>query len=67
MTDAPAPADDRQEAVPGLVARLALVDAQPLEERAAAYADLHDELRTVLEDQRPGDALPPSGPVAGRR
>jgi len=67
MTDLPAPADDRPEALPGLVARLALVDAQPLEERAAAYAGLHDDLRAVLEDQPRGAALPATGPVPGRR
>jgi len=67
MTDLPAPADDRPEALPGLVAWLALVDAQPLEERAAAYAGLHDDLRAVLEDQPRGAALPATGPVPGRR
>ncbi|GAB2984617.1 hypothetical protein [Frigoribacterium salinisoli] len=67
MTDLPAPADDHQEAVPGLAERLALVDAQPLEERAAAYAGLHDDLRAVLEDQPRHDALPAAGPVPGRR
>ena len=51
MTDAPTPAGERPEAVAGLVPRLALIDDQPLEHRAAAYAELHDELRAVLEGQ----------------
>lgn len=67
MTDAPAPAsDDRQEAVPDLGARLAGVDARPLEERAAAYAVLHDELRSVLEDEGRAVGGSAPGPVPGR-
>ena len=68
MTDAPAPAsDDRQEAVPHLDARLADVDAQPLEERTEAYAVLHDELRSVLEDGSPSAGGTVRGPVPGHR
>jgi hypothetical protein len=33
----------------GLVDRLRLIEDQPLEQRAAAYASTHDELRRVLE------------------
>ena len=33
----------------GLVDRIRLVEDQPLESRADAYAALHDELRRVLE------------------
>ena len=54
MTDAPTPAGERPEAVAGLVPRLATIDDQPLEERAAAYAALHDELRAVLEGEDQG-------------
>ena len=37
----------------GLVSRLAVIEEQPLEARAAAYAQLHDQLRARLEG---GDA-----------
>lgn len=33
----------------GLVSRLTVIDDQPLEARAAAYAQLHDELQGRLE------------------
>jgi hypothetical protein len=33
----------------GLVSRLELIEGQPLGERAAAFALLHDELRVRLE------------------
>lgn len=33
----------------GLVSRVNLIDQQPLEQRAAAYSQLVDELRTMLE------------------
>jgi hypothetical protein len=33
----------------GLLPRLALIEDQPLEARAAAYAHLHDELRDALD------------------
>ncbi|MBD8103241.1 hypothetical protein [Plantibacter sp. CFBP 8775] len=33
----------------GLVSRVHLIDEQPLEERAAAYSQLVDELRATLE------------------
>jgi len=33
----------------GLVSRVHLIDEQPLEERAAAYGQLVDELRATLE------------------
>lgn len=32
-----------------LLSRLALIDERPLESRAAAYRQLHDELRQQLE------------------
>lgn len=32
-----------------LLSRLRLIESQPLEERAAAFGQLHDELSTVLE------------------
>ncbi len=40
---------DRQESVDGLVDRIRLIEDQPLDSRAGAYAALHDELRRVLE------------------
>jgi hypothetical protein len=40
---------DRQGAPDGLVDRIRLVEDQPLDSRADAYAALHDELRRVLE------------------
>jgi len=43
----------------GLASRLTLIDGQPLEERAAAYTELHDQLRARLEG---GDV-----PAAARR
>ena len=39
----------RQDATDGLVDRIHLIEDQPLESRADAYAALHDELRRVLE------------------
>ncbi|MGO4690204.1 hypothetical protein [Glaciibacter sp. 2TAF33] len=32
----------------GLVSRLAVIEEQPLESRAAAYAQLHDQLQAQL-------------------
>jgi hypothetical protein len=40
---------ERQESVDGLVDRIRLIEDQPLDSRAGAYAALHDELRRVLE------------------
>ena len=40
---------DRPDAADGLVDRIRLIEDQPLEARAGAYAALHDELRRVLE------------------
>jgi len=45
----PAVGADRPEAVRGLEARLRTIEAAPLEARAAAYAEVHDELRGTLE------------------
>lgn len=66
MTDAPTPAGERPEAVDGLVPRLATIDDQPLEQRAAAYAALHDELRSVLEGQGQGQGQQVEGSGPGR-
>jgi hypothetical protein len=41
-----------------LVSRLELIEGQPLDERAASFALLHDELRTQLEG---GDGAVPRG------
>ncbi|RKR74455.1 hypothetical protein [Frondihabitans australicus] len=37
------------EAVDGLVSRLSVIDQQPLDQRALAFAQLHDELRAALD------------------
>jgi hypothetical protein len=53
------PGEETQEPVSeqvdddGLVSRLAVIEEQPLEARAAAYAQLHDQLQARLEG---GDA-----------
>lgn len=39
----------RPELDEALLSRLALIDEQPLESRAAAFRQLHDELREQLE------------------
>ena len=48
MSDEPDGSDDRDVAEE-LVSRLHLIEEQPLGERAAAFALLHDELRARLE------------------
>jgi hypothetical protein len=42
-------ADRRDE--DGLVARLDVIEEQPLDVRAEAYAQLHDQLRRTLEGE----------------
>ena len=42
-------APDRRDAADGLVDRIRLIEDQPLDSRADAYAAVHDELRRVLE------------------
>lgn len=44
------------DADPALLSRLALIDEQPLIDRAAAFRQVHDELRQQLEasDSDPG-------------
>jgi len=66
-TAEPAPASAPLGAVQGnaeddiregeLLSRLKLIEDQPLETRAEAYAHIHDELRTALDDadRRRGD------------
>ena len=46
----------RDEEPTALLTRLRVIEDQPLESRAAALAQLHDELRTQLES---GDAARP--------
>jgi hypothetical protein len=41
-----------------LIERLKVIEDQPLETRAAAFAQLHDELQTALEG---ADARPTNG------
>ena len=46
------PCDERPEhPTDGLVSRVHLIDERPLEERAAAYSQVHDELRATLEER----------------
>jgi hypothetical protein len=53
--DAEARADrDRDEETDALLSRLRLIEDQPLDARAAAFTQLHDELRAALEG---GDSL----------
>jgi hypothetical protein len=44
-----AAAGDDHDVAEELVSRLELIEGQPLDERAASFALLHDELRTRLE------------------
>lgn len=48
--------EPRPEPADELISRLRVIEAQPLAERADAYAALHDELARRLES----DPLPPS-------
>ena len=54
-TSAPDAAPEPVEEPSVLVARLQAIEEQPLETRAEALAQLHDELRSMLEA---GDARP---------
>jgi hypothetical protein len=40
---------DENEAFDGLISRLTVIDEQPLDQRAVAFAQIHDELRAVLD------------------
>ncbi|BDZ50205.1 hypothetical protein GCM10025867_24460 [Frondihabitans sucicola] len=40
---------EENEVVDGLISRLTVIDQQPLERRAVAFAQIHDELRAVLD------------------
>lgn len=53
---------EENEVVDGLISRLTVIDQQPLEGRATAFAQIHDELRSVLDGQ--GVAGP--GAASGR-
>lgn len=57
MTDSEAQqrdlSDAPQQGGDGLLSRLRVIEDQPLEQRATAYAQLHDQLRDRLEG---GDA-----------
>jgi hypothetical protein len=43
---------EENDAVDGLISRLTVIDQQPLDQRAPAFVQIHDELRSVLD----GDA-----------
>ena len=49
MSDDTAHADTDRTESDTLVSRLRLIEDQPLESRAAAFAQLHDELQARLE------------------
>ncbi|MFT2693315.1 hypothetical protein [Clavibacter zhangzhiyongii] len=53
-----AASDDDRDVGAELVSRLQVLEEQPLGERAAAFASLHDELRARLEG---GDGASPRG------
>ncbi|WP_204249200.1 hypothetical protein [Frondihabitans sp. PAMC 28766] len=38
------------DTVDGLISRLNVIDGQPLDQRATAFAQIHDELRAALDD-----------------
>jgi hypothetical protein len=40
---------EENEVVDGLISRLTVIDQQPLDGRAVAFAQIHDELRAVLD------------------
>ena len=54
-TEIPAQSAPRDEEPSALVTRLRVIEDQPLETRAEALAQVHDELRAMLEA---GDARP---------
>jgi hypothetical protein len=41
--------DTNPEELDALLSRLRVIEDQPLEQRAAAFVQVHDELRTALE------------------
>jgi len=45
--------DGDEDRADGLVSRLAVIEAQALEDRAPAYLQLHDELRSRLSGAAP--------------
>jgi hypothetical protein len=49
MSDDGTTEDDFQNDSDALVTRLRVIEDQPLESRAAAFAQLHDELQATLE------------------
>jgi hypothetical protein len=54
-TDAPIASEARDDEPTALVTRLRVIEDQPLDTRAVALAQIHDELRAMLEA---GDARP---------
>jgi hypothetical protein len=48
-TDSTGTTDDGGGAVDGLVSQLRVIEDQPLDSRAAAFAQLHDKLQRTLE------------------
>jgi len=48
-TDSTGATDDGSGAVDGLVSRLRVIEDQPLDSRAAAFTQLHDQLQRTLE------------------
>lgn len=46
---------DSGRTVDELISRLTVIDQQPLDQRAGAFSQIHDELRSTLEDARGQD------------
>jgi hypothetical protein len=51
---------EENEVVDGLISRLTVIDQQPVETRAEAFAQVHDELRAVLDGGTASGSLDPS-------
>jgi hypothetical protein len=50
--------DERPDDTDALLSRLRVIEDQPLESRASAFAQIHDELQSKLES---GDSPRPNG------
>ena len=58
---------EENEVVDGLISRLTVIDQQPLERRADAFAQIHEELRAVLDGSGPASSTPGAGDLSRRR
>ena len=53
MTDATTHDSSAEHEDEGMLSRIPLIEDQPLESRAAAYAQIHEELQAALEGADP--------------